>query len=233
MKGGGKCSGDPMKITGMQIGKYYIGECAYSGNFYVYKVCSPSDITDCDDLLAKVYKITEKGWITEKVLETETAHMYYINSLGIAPKFYGLKFINYNDGLYGILLMEHYGGKDLKNSGTLDELLHDLTESGYDMTIDEKGIKSKIKQLLDILYDHNLQYNDLHSHNFLYKKIDDTYEFKIIDFGDVTVIPADKRIRRNYEIEIVSTKGSIDVSRGGGKKYKRKSKTRKYFKLHE
>jgi hypothetical protein len=230
MKGGGKCSGDPMKITGMQIGKYHIGECAYSSNFYVYKVCSPSDITDCDDLLAKVYQITEKGWITEKVLETETEHMYYINSLGIAPKFYGLKFINYNDSLYGILLMEHYGGKDLKNSGTLDDLLHDLTESGYDMTIDEKGIKSKIKQLLDILYDHNLQYNDLHSHNFLYKKIDDTYEFKIIDFGDITVIP-DKRIRRNYEIEIVSTKGSIDVSRGGGK-YKRKSKTRKYFKLH-
>jgi hypothetical protein len=151
--------------------------------------------------------------------------------LNIAPTYYGLKIFTYNDSRYGLILMEHYGGNDLKNSGTLEDLL-----KIYDIKQDEKGIKPKIKKLLDTLYENDLDYGeDLHGNNILYKKLeDDTYEFKLIDFENITPIKKDGSFVRNYNINIsisdsaLASSDIINVS-GGKRKYKsKKRKPRKY-----
>jgi len=219
MKGGDKCDGtDPLNIAGYRIGDYYIKECAYAGTFYVYKVCAPDSVndrlTDCEELLVKVYQLHH--WVTMKKVEFERDIMLKINDLNISPKFYGLHTITRNGKNYAMLLMEHYGGYDLENSGTLDGLL----QKGVTKT-EEKYIKEKIKHLLDTLYKNHYQYNDLHSNNFLYKKVNGQYEFKIIDFEEIKEIPLDKPVDKKYNIEIVSTGEFFDVSSSGGRKIRK------------
>ena len=136
MKGGWKCNGDPIHLRGYKIGKYYIGECVYQSSNFIYKVCMQNDdiegLKNCDDIVAKVYQLDDNFIIDEKV-EQEVNHLRYINTLNIAPIYYGLKIFTYNGSRYGLILMEHYGGNDLKNSGTLEELL-----KFYDIKQDEK-----------------------------------------------------------------------------------------------
>ena len=221
MKGGGKCVGDPINISGYQIGDYYIGECAYVSNFYIYKVCTQSiendRLTDCNELLVKVYKL--QFWVTTEKVEFERDIMLKINDLNIAPRFYGLHIITRDDSKYALLVMEHYGS-GLENSGTLDDLLKE------DISKDSRtNIKVQIKQLLDTLYTNHYQYNDLHSNNFLYKKLKNgKYKFKIIDFEDIEQIPPDKPVDKKYKIEIVSTGEIFDVSTNGGKRKTFKTK---------
>ena len=80
------------------------------------------------------------------------------------------------------------------SSGNLTDLLR------YDYYEENKiVINRKLKQILDTLYDNNIDHNDLHSDNFLYKmNKNGDIEFKIIDFDTTTPLNSNER---NYIID--------------------------------
>ena len=84
--------------------------------------------------------------------------------------------------------MQKYG------SGNLTDLLrHDYYEENKDV------INRQLKQILDTLYDNNVDQNDLHSDNFLYRMNENgDIEFKIIDFDNANLLGS---VQRKYIIE--------------------------------
>jgi serine/threonine protein kinase len=189
---GGNC-GDPLNIKGQKLcgeHEYYIGDCFKGATYYVYRLCKDRELTDCDEMLVKPYKMK---WVKKQDVDKEAFFMKKASDLGISPKLIGVDYCTLNGDNYGLLLMEKYG------DGTLEELF----ETDYPDTHPE--ITTSLRELLDKLYDNNMMQFDLHSENILYKKIGDTIEFKIIDFGNVGELS-----KRRYTIDR-QYKPQIDV----------------------
>jgi tRNA A-37 threonylcarbamoyl transferase component Bud32 len=170
---------------------YYIGDCFKGSNFFVYRLCKNPELTDCDELLVKIFNI--QGWVTRDMIEYEATQMQKVSDLGISPAFIGLDFCKYdgNDTLYAFLIMEKYG------DGTLEDLLK--TEYA---TSHQEEIKQKLKELLDKLYDNGINHGDLHSGNILYKINSGSLEFKLIDFAESSELGTCEKkytIRNNRE----------------------------------
>jgi serine/threonine protein kinase len=109
--------------------------------------------------------------------------MQLASNLGVSPEFLGIEYCNYDGKEYAILIMQKYG------SGNLTDLLrHDYYEENKHV------INRQLKQILDTLYDNNVDQNDLHSDNFLYRMNENgDIEFKIIDFDKANLLGSDQR----------------------------------------
>ena len=173
------------KICGDRFDLYF-NEIFASSNFYVYSLCRDKELNNCDETLAKIYELG--GWKKKQEIDEEAQYMQTSFNLGVAPDFLGIEYCDYNGKKYAILIMKNY------SSGNLTDLLR------YDYYEENKiVINRKLKQILDTLYDNNIDHNDLHSDNFLYKmNKNGDIEFKIIDFDTTTPLNSNER---NYIID--------------------------------
>jgi len=167
----------------------YFNEVYASSNRYVYSLCKDKKLNDCNETLAKIYELESQSWNKKEDIDKEAEYMKLAFELGVSPEFLGLQYCKYDGKEYAILIIKHYG------SGNLTHLLR------YDYYEENKDeINSKLKQILDTLYQANISHNDLHSNNFLYRMNEDgDIEFKIIDF-DVAEPFEDGDIRK-YKIK--------------------------------
>ena len=141
------------KICGDRF-ELYFNEIFASSNFYVYSLCRDKELNDCNETLAKIYELS--GWKKKQEIDEEAQYMQTAFNLGVAPDFLGIEYCDYNGKKYAILIMKNY------SSGNLTDLLR------YDYYEENKiVINRKLKQILDTLYDNNIDHNDLHSDNFL------------------------------------------------------------------
>jgi hypothetical protein len=206
------------KICGDTFNLYF-NEVFASGNNYVYSLCKDNELKNCNKTLAKIYKnYSEQQKID---IEEETKYMKTAFELGVSPEFVGIQYCEYDGKKYAILIIKNYG------SGNLTKLL----KNNY-YAENKEVIDIKLKQLLDTLYDNNINQNDLHSDNFLYIMNDaGDIEFKIIDFDNAIPLNAKKRV---YTIENLNNGSYIDIGRGYSKRNLEKSrksrKSRKYRK---
>ncbi len=186
---------DPFKLTRQQVcdDTFYFKNVFSSSNYYVYSVCTDQALTDCEDILAKVYQIRPNKRMESINLEAD--FMEKASQLGVSPKFLGLRYCIYHNKPYAVLLMTKYG------DGNLTTLLKNGMYETY-----KDDIHAQLKHILDTLYDHNIDHNDLHSDNILYKLTEHGIELNIIDFD--ASLPLNKR-RRTYRIE--NTSGGPDI----------------------
>jgi serine/threonine protein kinase len=176
----------------------YFNKIVNGSNFLIYSACLDKSLKDCNKILVKVYEIKKRGWIKKEDIEKEANYMTLGYELGISPEILGIEECKYNGKEYMFIVMENYG------KGTLTELL----KSEYIIENEEK-IKKELKRILDVLYDNNINHNDLHSNNFLYDiKEDETIELKIIDYDNSGEL---NEKRRNYKIEIIGSDKKLDV----------------------
>lgn len=202
---GGSCD-DYYNLTGKKICNdsynYYIGNCYTGSNFFIYSLCEDKELKKCEKTLVKIYQLNK--WLTDEKINIEADFMEKAYYLGVSPKLIGVDYCDYNNKTYGLVLMEKYG------DGTLQELYKN--KEFISIHIDE--IKEKLKIILNVLYDNNINHNDLHSKNFMYS-ITDTgeLEFKIIDF-DLANDLGDQE--RDYKIQMLNDKDQfmeiLDVS---------------------
>lgn len=183
------------KICNIKSKKLYFGDLFAGSNFYVYSVCVGENDQKCDKYLAKVYDKPRKGWKNKSDITRERNFM--VKAAAVSPKVIGYVYCLYNDKLFAIIIMEKYG------EGPLTDL---LKNGEYEKN--KEQIDRQLRDLLDYLYAINIDHNDLHSDNILYKKIGSKYEFKIIDFDLSRNL--DER-KRTYEIEIRGTRESISL----------------------
>ena len=193
---------------------YYFNDVFNKATHYVYGICN-KETGECNKVLAKVYNIDIPKWIpegiahvwnkTKKEVETESKYLKIASDLGVTPNYIGTYYCNYNDNDYGIILFEHYG----------DGSLTDLYDNG-EYEKHKYSINSQIKVILDLLYDNKLDHNDLHTDNFLYKKIGYNYLIKIIDFDGAKTFNVTKTKKRDYDIFISSTADKLNWWRSIG-----------------
>lgn len=172
------------KICGDRFDLYF-NETFASSTFYVYSLCKDKELNDCNETLAKIYDLSY--WKKKTDIDKEVQYMKLSSDLAISPDFLGIEYCHYDDKEYAILIMKNYG------SGNLTHLLR------YDYYEENKYLINKeLKNILDILYDNNIDHNDLHSDNFLYRMNENgDIEFKIIDFDNAKPLNSSKR---NYII---------------------------------
>lgn len=170
------------KVCGKNFDLYFNGVFA-SSNYFVYSLCKDPKLSQCKETLAKVYKMKRKS---NESVEQEAEYMRAASDLGVSPRFLGLEYCQYNGVNYAILIMSHYG------QGSLTQLL----SNGY-YDANKTRIDRHLRVILDTLYDNNIDHNDLHSDNFLYRIKKGRIKFKIIDFDNT--VPLLKK--RNYIIE--------------------------------
>jgi hypothetical protein len=180
------------KICGKRFNLYF-NEVFASSNYFVYSLCRDYKLKHCKETLAKVYKIGRK---TVESIEQEASFMKIASDLEVSPKFLGVEYCEYDGVTYGILIMSHYG------QGSLTQLLR----NGY---YDEhkESVNKELRTILDTLYDNQVDHNDLHSDNFLYRFTENGIEFKIIDFDNSMPL----KQYRNYTIEDVNSNEYISV----------------------
>ena len=195
---------DPFGLQGKQVchKKNYLFDNVYaSSNYYVYKICPSDRMGNCDKILAKVYKYDPKSWHSKGDITREVKYMKLASNLRVSPGYIGYNWCNYDGDKYAIILMEKYG------EGSLTKLYKTFEYKKNKLKIDKA-----IKEILDTLYDKNIDQNDIHSDNFLYHYNTDTgeYEFKIIDFDAAKPLGDSYR---NYNIEILTKpKQYLDLS---------------------
>ena len=209
---------DLLLMTGKAIDNsdFYFGDLFAYSEFYIYTVCSKSS---CSELLGKMYKLSK--YLNLKQLEQETTHMKLGYELKVSPECLGI----YTSGPYHVIIMQRFG------EGTLT----DLIKSGY-YEKNMHTINSKIKHILDVLYDNHLDHNDLHSDNLLYAFNGDAITLKIIDFDKS--LPFNSNSTRNYIVENRHDfTADLNVSKSKSKsksktktKYKTKPRTKKHKK---
>ena len=168
------------KICGDRF-ELYFNEIFASSNFYLYSLCRDKELNDCNETLAKIYELG--GWKTKQEIDEEAEYMQTAFNLGVSPEFLGIEYCNYNGKKYAILIVQKYG------SGNLTDLLrNNYYEENKDV------INRQLKQILDTLYDNNIDQDDLHSDNFLYRINENgDIEFKIIDFDKAKVLGSEQR----------------------------------------
>ena len=176
---------DPYSFKGKKICgdrfDLYFNDVFASSSEYIYSLCRDRELNDCNETLAKIYDL--RYWKKKPVIDEEAMYMQLASNLGVSPEFLGIEYCNYDGKEYAILIMQKYG------SGNLTDLLrHDYYEENKDV------INRQLKQILDTLYDNNVDQNDLHSDNFLYRMNENgDIEFKIIDFDNANLLGSDKR----------------------------------------
>jgi len=181
---------DPFSFKGKKICgdrfDLYFNDVFASSNNYVYSLCKDRELNNCNETLAKIYDL--RYWKKKPDIDKEAEYMRIASNLGVSPEFFGIEYCNYDGKEYAILIMQNYG------SGNLTNLLrHNYYEENED------AINRQIKQILDTLYDNNIDHRDLHSDNFLYRmKENGDIEFKIIDFDTTNLLNSKKR---NYTIQ--------------------------------
>lgn len=175
------------KICGDRFDLYFNGVFA-SSNYYVYSLCKDKELNDCDEILAKVYEMSRYGK-KQKEIDEEVDYMVKASEYSVSPEFLGIEYCTYNDKKYAILIMQKYGFGNLTNLQGLP-----YYEKNKDI------INRQLKQILDTLYDNNINQGDLHSDNFLYRMTENNgIEFKIIDFDKASHFPSSKQ--RKYIID--------------------------------
>lgn len=176
------------KICGDRFDLYF-NEVFASSNYYVYSLCKDKELNDCNETLAKIYEFKTQFWNKKENIDKEAEYMKLAFELGVSPEFLGIQYCKYDGKEYAILIVKHYG------SGNLTDLLR------YDYYEENKDeINSKLKQILDTLYEAKIAHNDLHSDNFLYRMNEHgDIEFKIIDFD--LAEPFEDGDTRKYTIE--------------------------------
>ena len=172
---------DPFELRGKKLcGKnnnLYFNTVYARSNFYVYSLCYDKELTNCSDILAKVYELN--SWKGPQDILNEISFMEKASKLRVSPRFIGAQACNYNNKDYYVLIMENYGNKSTGN-GSLTSLLLNFPDF---VKMHHSEIQQKLKYILDKLYDNGIDHNDVHSGNFLYKINEDgEIDFKIIDF---------------------------------------------------
>lgn len=193
---------DPFELTRQQVcdDTFYFNNVFSASNYYVYSLCTDKELTDCDNILAKVYHVNRMKRV--KSINTEAEFMEQASRLGVSPTFLGLRYCMYNNKPYAVLIMSKYG------DGNLTTLLNN---GMYEQHKDE--IHAGIIHILDTLYDHNIDQNDLHSDNILYKMNEQgQIELNIIDFDNA--IPLNRR-PRTYRIENLNNGSYIHLGQSG------------------
>lgn len=182
-----------MSLVGKKIcinEDWVIGESIGVSNFYVHEIRDTN-------LLVKVMEV--RGWIDDKYIANEARFYKAASDLAVAPKFIDGIFCEYDEKRYGLLIFERYG------EGSLTELY----QTDY-YNLHESEIKGQLRSILDTLYDNNIDHNDLHSNNFLYRFLDDgEIEIRIIDFDTSRELGT---LKRNYSIEVLDTSDYIELS---------------------
>lgn len=167
--------------------RYEIGEIFSSSNFKIYR------IHDHPNLIVKVYPI--EYWINVDYVENEAYFWRRASELGVAPRYISHSicpdFIDKKT--YGFLIVEKYG------KGSLTDLIVSGLYDEYKEIIDKL-----LRHILDILYENNIDQNDLHSNNFLFDIVDSKIEIKIIDFDSAQALGTRKR---NYRIRVIGRDG--------------------------
>lgn len=187
--------GDLYKLRGKKLcgrnHNVYIGDVFSSSNFLIYSLCENATLDKCEKVLAKIYKLN-KTWLTSKKINKEVSFIKKASELGLTPKLLFRDICKYNKQKYYIVALERWG----------DGTLNDLSKTDY-YKHNKQMIKDKLKHILDILYDNNINHNDLHAKNFLYKFENDELIFKIIDFDLSTELDEDKPV---YTINVLDDK---------------------------
>ena len=202
---------DPFELTRQQVcdETFYFNHVFSSSNYYVYSLCTDKELTDCEDTLAKVYPLNRMKRMSSINMEAE--FMERASQLGVSPKFLGLRYCMYKNKPYAVLLMSKYG------EGNLTMLMKNGMYETH-----KHEIHTQLKHILDTLYDHHIDHNDLHSDNILYKINEQgQIELKIIDFD--AAIPL--KHRRTYTIE--DRNGGPDVEISGKLRRTRTSKVKR------
>jgi len=187
------------KICGDRFDLYF-NEVFASSSYYVYSLCKDKELNDCNETLAKIYELTRQFWNKKEDINEEAEYMKLAFELGVSPEFLGIQYCEYDGKKYAILIVKHYG------SGNLTDLLR------YDYYEENKDeINSKLKQILDTLYEAKISHNDLRSDNFLYRMNEHgDIEFKIIDFD--LAQPFEDGDERKYTIENLNQFEEEDVN---------------------
>lgn len=174
----------------------YFKKIVNGSNYFIYSVCLDKNLTDCNKILVKVYEI--KGWLRKEDVLKEGSYMKRGYELGISPELLGIEECKYDGKEFMFLVMENYG------MGCLTELVNSPYYKKH-----SEFINKKLKELLDSLYDNNINHNDLHSGNFLYNiEEDGSIELKVIDYDNSNELNDKKR---NYIIDILESPKKINV----------------------